>query len=203
MTGLFHCLPQVWSWGEQIGPMRAVLRAVWAIVSAVTGLIGLALMVVAAVRMQQHGIPAAVLEILVGGASVVASADQMRRIWISHDQQVSKRKEETPEQRDASNLILRLARHHKGRLTAAEVAASSDLHYKLASLALEEMAEDGICEVKIGEGGATFYFFPEFASPGLKRDILEEHAFDFDSSAQGRQSAPAAQQVEQVEQEKS
>ena len=85
----------------------------------------------------------AILEVFVGGTSLIASADQLHRIWTSRDKQISEKRASSSEQEDASNLILRAAKSHQGRLTAAEIAAATNLHYKVAAKHLEEMAEDG------------------------------------------------------------
>jgi|AP45_3_1055517.scaffolds.fasta_scaffold53183_2 hypothetical protein len=190
-TGLFHCLPRIWDWGEEVGPIRAVLRALWALVSSVTALMGVGLMILAAIDITAIGIPMAILEVFVGGTSLIASADQLHRIWTSRDKQISEKRASSSEQEDASNLILRAAKSHQGRLTAAEIAAATNLHYKVAAKHLEEMAEDGLCEACVGQTGTTFYYFAEFANPNGKRDILEDDViFDHISEQkEPRQSA--------------
>ena len=190
-TGLFHCLPRVWDWGEEVGPIRALLRGLWALVSSVTALMGVALMILAAIDISAIGIPMAVLEVFVGGTSLIASADQLHRIWTSRDRQISQKREAASGQEDASNLILRAAKAQRGRLTAAEVAAATNLHYKVAAAHLEEMAADGLCEARVGQTGTMFYYFEEFANPHGKRDILEpDVVFDHAENAnEPRQSA--------------
>jgi hypothetical protein len=194
-AGLFHCLPRIWDWGEEVGPIRALLRGLWALVSAVTALMGVGLMILAAIDINALGIPMAVLEVFVGGTSLIASADQLHRIWTSRDKQISAKRAATSGQEDASNLILRAAKSHQGRLTAAEIAAATSLHYKVAAQHLAEMAADGLCEERVGQTGTSFYYFAEFANPHGKRDILEDDVvFDHKASEQKEPRQSAAPQ---------
>jgi class 3 adenylate cyclase len=58
--------------------------------------------------------------------------------------------------------IILAAREHKGRLTAMQAAADSDLSIDEAQAVLEDMAKKGHISQEIDAKGSVFYIFPDF-----------------------------------------
>lgn len=171
-TGVFHVMPRPWAWGNtKAGPVRRLARGLWALISGVGAVAALALFGLAGLDIMTGGWQIALLELLIGTLTLFASAEQLRNVWLRREAELA---DEDPAQQAAvSNVILRIARQHGGRITPAEVAASSNLHYRDAAAHLQEMADDGICAPQVNEHGGLFFYFAEFANPGAKRDILD------------------------------
>lgn len=199
-AGVFHMLPRPWAWGEsKAGPVRRLMRGMWGMISGLTGMAALALFILAGLDITSGSWEIALLEGMIGAPMLFASAEQLRHIWLKREAELEQ--EDSGDSVAASNIILRIARHHCGRITPAEVAASSQLHYKDAAAHLHEMSDDGICAPQVNEHGALFFFFAEFADPAAKRDILEsaptnssDVVFDHDSAATNA-SSPQEQQA--------
>jgi hypothetical protein len=87
----------------------------------------------------------------------------------------------------AVNQILRIAREHKGRITAAEVLAQTSLELEDVKKTLDELAYAGTCQLLIGEKGTQVYYFAEFESAAAKgTDVLDTAA---EPSAAQKQAA--------------
>jgi len=59
--------------------------------------------------------------------------------------------------------ILRLARLNRGLASPAEVALDADISLDKAKEALEKLAAQDHCEMRVKKTGAVTFFFPEFA----------------------------------------
>lgn len=66
--------------------------------------------------------------------------------------------------------ILRVAQASAGRVTAVQVAASSDWTVDQAQKHLDEMVKRRICELRVLKSGAMVYHFAEF-DPSAERDF--------------------------------
>lgn len=74
----------------------------------------------------------------------------------------------------AVNQILRIAREHQGRITAAEVLAETQLELEEVKTTLDELTYAGTCQLVVGEKGTQVYYFPEFEDAATKRvDVLD------------------------------
>ncbi len=72
------------------------------------------------------------------------------------------------------NQILRIARQHKGRITAAEVLAETTLDLEEVKRLLDELAYAGTCQLTVSERGTQVYFFAEFEDATSKNvDALD------------------------------
>lgn len=77
------------------------------------------------------------------------------------------------------NQILRLAKQHKGRITAAEVLAETSLELEDVKKALDELAYAGTCQLIVGEKGTQVYYFAEFEDATSKStDVLDTSMVD-------------------------
>ncbi len=72
--------------------------------------------------------------------------------------QVTLKREKEPLER----AILRLAQDHAGRVTPAQVAASSDWTVEQAQKHLDEMVRRQVCEMRVLKSGTVVYHFTEF-----------------------------------------
>jgi len=178
LMGVFHLLPRPWRWGNTMTPFKRVLRQGWGIISALTGLAGLGLIIDAAIFVQSFPPGFVAVEILTGGGLILGAAGQLRQVWLSREKELADAG--PPGQADETNVLLRIARAHSGRLTPGEVAAASNMHYRRAAELLEVMAADGVCQARVNAEGTTFYLFPEFAGAAGKRDIMENNEVVFD-----------------------
>lgn len=117
-------------------------------------------------RFYLRKIPTGVLWILTGGgfflgavydfftlAKQVAAANQAERPL-----EVTVRREKEPLER----TILRLAQENRGRVSAVQVAAASDWTLDQAQKHLEQMARQGVCEMRVLKSGAVVYHFADF-----------------------------------------
>lgn len=181
--GIFVLLPRIWAWrDDRLGlwtrRFNNSLRTIWSLGGALLLLLGLGMMGFGALQLEASLYLLAVFLVFTGGALVLGGGAQLHAVWRSLKPRIKKAPE--VDGVDATNLVLRLAREHQGRLSASEVAADTSLHYKKAAQVLEAMARDNVCRACVSEAGTTFYLFPEFAGPTAKRDILEldeaEHA---------------------------
>ena len=94
---------------------------------------------------------------------------------------------QAPQRMTSSNLILRVARDRKGRITPAEVAAETTISIRQAKVELDKLVEDGFCQELVGESGVIVYRFPEFESTDAKRDVLDvsrDEFAEFDAALQ-------------------
>ncbi|MEL6178844.1 MAG: hypothetical protein AAFS10_07815 [Myxococcota bacterium] len=177
--GVFFLLPQIWMWrssqkGIWTRRFNITLRNLWGGGGALIALAGLVLMFGALGLLESSQWVYALLGVMTGAVSLAGGTATLHGVWAnSLEKDGSQHSKEARPGVDPSNLVLRVARKHRGRLTAPEVAAESDMHYKEAARVLETMAADGVCEACVSEGGTTFYLFREFAEPGTKRDIFE------------------------------
>lgn len=71
-----------------------------------------------------------------------------------------------------TNMVLRVARKHHGRITPVEVAADTALSIEEAKEELDKMVKTRACQLIVGEGGLLVYYFPEFESDRHKQDIF-------------------------------
>ncbi len=67
------------------------------------------------------------------------------------------------------NRILRIAREHKGRITAAEVLAETALSLEVVRQTLDELTYAGTCQLIVGDRGMQIYYFPEFEDAASKQ----------------------------------
>jgi len=72
----------------------------------------------------------------------------------------------------AVNLIHRVAKAHKGRITAAEVLAETTLQLDLVTHTLDELTLAGSCQLVVGQKGTQVYYFPEFEDDGAKDELV-------------------------------
>ena len=83
----------------------------------------------------------------------------------------------------AVNQILRIARQHKGRITAAEVLSETTLDLEEVKRVLDELAYAGTCQLIVSEKGTQVYYFAEFEDAATKNvdaldtsDVARKHA---------------------------
>jgi len=75
------------------------------------------------------------------------------------------------------NRILRIVREHKGRVTAAEVLAETNLGIEEVRKTLDELTYAGACQLVVSDKGMQVYYFPEFEDETSKeRDELSRKA---------------------------
>ena len=76
----------------------------------------------------------------------------------------------------AEQEILRVARAHDGRITAAEVAAESAVPLAQAGEMLEALSGKGACRMSVAEAGILVFEFPELQSPAQTDESHASHA---------------------------
>jgi len=81
-----------------------------------------------------------------------------RNVVSSRPVQVTIQRQKEPLDRS----ILRLAERNSGRVTPAQVAASSDWSIDEAQARLDAMARKSVCELRVLKGGTVVYHFAEF-----------------------------------------
>jgi hypothetical protein len=116
------------------------------------------------------GLTMAVLSIA-GGALLVRSGSKLereRRNNVGRSEGVS-----PPSALPLSSRVLRVARAHKGRITAAEVSAEAEIEFDLAKEELERLHQGGACGIEIGAEGIRVYRFLEFESEDAKKDVIQ------------------------------
>ncbi|NOK36719.1 hypothetical protein [Corallococcus exercitus] len=75
--------------------------------------------------------------------------------------------------RDVERIVLACAKQHGGRVTIAEVAASSQLSFTEAKEVLEGLSHAGACTVDVTENGAFIYAFSGLMPRETARAALE------------------------------
>ncbi|MCC6809685.1 MAG: hypothetical protein IT381_19815 [Deltaproteobacteria bacterium] len=90
------------------------------------------------------------------------------------------------------NMILRIAKEHKGRITAAEVLAETTLDLEEVKRTLDELAYAGACQLIVSEKGTQVYYFAEFEDATTKAtDALDTS----DLSAAQKQAAKKSEKA--------
>lgn len=72
----------------------------------------------------------------------------------------------------AVNMILRVAKANKGRITAAEVLADTTLTLETVTNTLDELTLAGTCQLVVGQKGTQVYYFPEFENDAAKDELV-------------------------------
>ncbi len=147
--------------------MLDTLKLVIGVLLVAFGLIGIGVEVDNAANGTSHdrGVGIALIVVcLTGGAYLIRSGRRGR----SEPRRVRTQQGEV----SASNVVLRIAREQAGRVTAAEIASHSTLSFDEAKAELDRLEKAGACTIEVGENGVRVYYFPEFASPDGKRDII-------------------------------
>jgi len=78
--------------------------------------------------------------------------------WMGPPRVVTIKREKEPLER----TILRMAQANSGRVTAVQVAASSDWSLEEAQNHLDQLARRRVCEIRVAKSGAVVYHFAEF-----------------------------------------
>ena len=131
-------------------------------------------------RFYLRKIPTGVLWILTGGLAFVGAvydfftlARQVAdanardgRIQAPNGIEVTVKREKEPLER----VILRLAEKNGGRVSPVVVAAASDWTVDQAQKHLDQMARQGICELRVLKAGTVVYHFAEF-DPSADREF--------------------------------
>ena len=68
----------------------------------------------------------------------------------------------TRDKEPLERAILRLAERNRGRVSAVQVAASSDWTVDQAQKHLDTMARQGLCELRVLKSGGMVYLFSDF-----------------------------------------
>ena len=131
-------------------------------------------------RFYMRKIPTGVLWVLTGGLGFLGSVydffTMTRQIEManfragylasSQPMEVTVRREKEPLER----AILRLAEKNGGRVTPAQVAASSDWTIDQAQKHLDQLVRQNQCEMRVLRAGTVVYHFAEF-DPGADREF--------------------------------
>jgi TM2 domain-containing membrane protein YozV len=132
-------------------------------------------------RFYMKKIPTGVLWILTGGLAFLGSVydfltmtrqieDANRRAGYLVDPvrsvEVTVKREKEPLERS----ILRFAAQNRGRVTAAQVAASSDWTIEQAQKHLDTLVRQNVCEMRVLKAGTVVYHFTEF-DPGTDQEF--------------------------------
>ena len=132
-------------------------------------------------RFYMRKVPTGVLWILTGGLAFMGSLydfftmgrqiDEANRQngWLAAPGtpvQVTLQREKEPLER----TILQLAKRNQGRVTPAEVAASSDWNLDQAQKKLDELVRKRVCELRVLQSGTVVYHFAEF-DPASSREF--------------------------------
>lgn len=202
--GAFCVSPRFWAWREVDAQeesawanINQLLRGTWYGVGGLMGLMGVGMLACAMLFLKEIGAAASFLFVLTGLVYAVGGGS----LLYSPMSYMNKHAKQGPKL-DGTNLVLRVAKRHQGRVTPAEVAADSNLELRQCAKILAQLASDGFCEERITQQGTSFYYFPEFASALAKRDFLDddEHGaaldhgvvFGHDGQAQRGQDASVA-----------
>lgn len=178
--GLFCLSPKFWTWGNSQtsstwAAMSSAIRGSWYAVGGLMLLIGLGLMGGAIFVLEISGALMAAMMILTGIAYAIGGVGLLRAP-IKHQAKQAR----VDRVNDPTSLVLRAAKHHRGRITPSEIAIDTHLNLNEAMGLLQEMAEQGHCEERVSDMGRSFFYFPEFANPNAKRDILDDESVVFD-----------------------
>lgn len=188
--GLFCLSPKFWTWGDPQSQgawaaISAALRGSWYAVGGIMLLLGLGLMGGSIFVLGISGAVMAAMMILTGIA-YAAGGVGLLRAPIAHQAKQAR----VTRANDPTSLVLRAAKHHQGRLTASEIAIETHLNINEARDILQGMSAQGHCEERVSNMGRSFFFFPEFANPNAKRDILDDEHVVFDHEvSQSQQQA--------------
>ncbi|MHA7627317.1 hypothetical protein [Corallococcus sp. M7] len=93
---------------------------------------------------------------ILGGLALVRSA---RRAKLPPELRDAPIVRSALDSRDVERAVLACAKEHGGRVTIAEVAASTHLSFTEAKEVLEELSRAGACTVDVTENGAFIYEF--------------------------------------------
>jgi plasmid stability protein len=74
---------------------------------------------------------------------------------------------------EAERAILRQALYARGRLTAVEAAARSNISLSVIEATLREMVRENQCLSDLDEHGRAFYVFPQFDDEPQRREATE------------------------------
>lgn len=188
--GLFCLSPKLWTWGDARtsdtwAGISAAIRGSWYAVGGIMSLIGLALVGGAIFVLGTSGPLMAALMIFTGIAYGMGGVGLIRSPL---DYQAKQTRIDRVN--DPTSLVLRAAKHHRGRITPSEIAIDTHLNLSEATDLLMRMAEQRHCEERVSDQGRSFFYFPEFANPHSKRDILDDDGVVFDHEvAQAQQQA--------------
>ena len=195
--GAFHLLPRPWTWGEVVTRNKQIMRTVWASISVLSGLGGVGIAITSAGMLRQNQKPLAVLGLFFAAALIGGAASQLRAVWRSRERQFEQQAHIEAATTEETNRVLQLAREHDGRVTAAEVAASSaTIGHRRAAEILDGLREEGLCEERVSSSGSTFYEFPSLMGVEHKRDILDPELSFHEELGAADEAAPVTAPAE-------
>ncbi len=199
LLGLVCMSPRFFAWAdEQAYPAMALpnqlMRGSWGVAGGLIALLGVAGMVGGVFAIKPVGALVAFLSVLTGLVMTLGGVSMLLSL-VKHLEQ----RREVVRAGDPTPLVLRIARAQRGRVSAAEVAASSRFDLNESRGVLAKLAREGHCEERVNSMGASFYLFPEFAGDDAKRDILDDDAVTFGLGDEDERDASSAQR-EQREQ---
>lgn len=195
--GMFSISPKLWSWregkeGTVMAAINHLLRGSWYGAGGVMSLMGLGLIGAAVLLMSVAGAATSALMIFTGIVYAIGGISLIRTPMTYQNQQNISRRNNDP-----TNLVLRIARGHRGRVTPTEIATESTLTVHDAKNILDGLAADGFCEERVSEAGSSFYYFAEFSGEFAKRDIMESQPTSFDHDTAFDFGANASNQAAQ------
>lgn len=132
-------------------------------------------------RFYMRKIPTGILWVLTGGLGFLGSVydflTMTRQVEEANRGRFSLAGEPRPvevtvkrEKEPLERVILRSAQEHGGRVSAVQVAASSDWTVDQAQKHLDDMVRRRLCELRILKSGAMVYHFAEF-DPASSQDF--------------------------------
>ena len=187
--GVFSISPRLWAWreaeeGTLMANLNQLLRGSWYGVGGVMALMGLGMLGLGMVMFKTIGAAAAFLAVLTGLVYAIGGAALVRAPMLHQSA-----RQALAHRADPTNLVLRVARAAQGRVTPTEIAAETHLDVRQAAKLLATLRAEGFCEERVSEHGTSFFYFPEFASPGAKRDLFEDGPMTLDLHDHERERA--------------